>query len=729
MDTPPWERVSICPTPDWVQPEFGYDAEVKSKDGSHVTHLLYSWQVDAEAAQVSYATARRLETPLAVQHESQWSLDIAPGTSRVALHWLRLVREGKVVDQLKRERMRLLQRETQLERHVINGSWTLLIVLEDVRPGDVLEAAYTMEWRHPVRPEGCEAFFVVPPQATVGRHRLSVLSAPSRTNLRWKASADAPPLREESAADGRRLWIWEGAQLSPREAEPNQPSAFLDYTWVQLSDLADWPELAERVEASWMSQGAPPGAEHDSVFAKPDQVDASAILGLVRHVQDSFRYLSVNLETGGWIAAAPTETARRRHGDCKDLAWLAAAVLRSWGVAARPVLVGTGLRERVKDMLPAAMLFNHAILEVEWAGERRWFDLTARDQGGDFAGQPVVWFSQGLVVGGEGAGLVAQPGRRHGGGYSLRETLLVDTHRNAVSTLEIRIRVEGWQADGLRRDRLAQGADQFAKEREQQAARRHGRARRSGELRWRDDRTANVVELVEMFEVTDAVYPGEQGQRAIYDAPAHPVAQGFLLPEDKPRRGPWDMPYPLEVAHEIIVRSSALGVGSGTRRRWNTPEFEANLECSLLKGTWSKRVRFRVSGPEIAAERLPEYRRDLETLFREIGWRLYLPWGHARSRRTEGLGELGEPGADPVSGASLAAEASPRERTVLTGDAQNAKISSGRSRRRRSAPAKTSGTFSFHIPLPNTSSGGFRLGIFALVLVLAVVRGCLRLSH
>lgn len=380
---PPWERVLLAPPAAWVEAE-SYDRGVSCKEGSHLTHLLWTRQVEAESGVSYHATAVRLETPLAVQHESQWSLDLDARKGSLTLHWLRVVRGEARIDQLKRERMRLIQRETQLERHVIDGSWTLLIVLEDVRPGDVIEAAYSFEWAHPIRPDGCEALFVVPPQATVGRYRLTVCSAAARSELRWKASPDAPALREESLEDGRRRWVWEGAQLAPREAEPNQPSSFLDYTWVQVSDLAEWSELAKRVHEAWLARGGVEGLAEIPALAKPEQVDDAAIVAAVRHVQDAFRYLSINLETGGWIPSSPGEVARRRHGDCKDLAWLAATVLRGWGVTARPVLVGTGLRERVADLLPMAMVFNHAILEVERAGEARWFDLTARDQGGDF---------------------------------------------------------------------------------------------------------------------------------------------------------------------------------------------------------------------------------------------------------------------------------------------------------------------------------------------------------
>ena len=734
----------IAPTEAWVEAE-NYDESVSATNGAHVTDLLWARQVEVGSGRVFYATARRLETPLAVQHESQWRLDLDARRSRLTLHWLRIVRGGEKIDQLKRERMRLMQRETQLEHHVIDGSWTLLVVLEDVRPGDVIEAGYTVEWAHPIRPEGCEVFFVVPPQAKVARFRLVVSSEATRGDLCWKASADAPAMREETREDGRRRWVWEGEQLVPREPEPNQPTTFLDYIWVQVSDLSDWAELATRTELAWSVKNDVTGIEEASVvFAKPEKVDAEAILGLVRHVQDGFRYLSMDLETSGWIPSAPGVVARRRHGDCKDLAWLVATVLKSWGVKSRPVLVGTGLRERVASLLPMAMLFNHAIVEVEWAGATRWFDLTCRDMGGGFGEQVVGWFGQGLVIDGEGGGLVAQPGKRIGGRYDMRETILLDTTRNGTSVVEVRLRVEGWHADNLRRSRLAQGTENFTKERDEQTRLRYGHTRRMGELLWRDDRDGNVCELVEVFELSGSVYPGERGKRALFDVPPSLIVQIFPLPNEGARRGPWDMPFPFEVAHEVQVKTASLGVGSRPRRRWSEIEFEAIVEGSRIRGAWVNRTRLVVGSPEVSVERLPIFRKRMEEVFRELGWRLYLPWGQARGRRGDGFGELAEPRAELITGASVSTAGSVRavlqpsasDRAAETSGAEEGArlVSLQKSRRRRRSTVSRRSDDKGHGEIKNSGSkrfGGLVLLValaLAVVLVVTLVRGCISAS-
>jgi len=176
-------------------------------------------------------------------------------------------------------------------------------------------------------------------------------------------------------------------------------------------------------------------------------------------------------------------------------------------VRARPILVGTGLREGVSSLLPMTILFNHAVLEVEVAGAPRWFDLTLRSQGGDFSSQPVGWFGFGMPVDARTETLQAQPPSQGANLYALRETISLDTRRGKPSAAEQRLWAEGFQAESLRRARLAQGAEGFANERLKQAQKRYGKAQRIGTLQWRDDRDRNVLDVykrqVERFTLSD----------------------------------------------------------------------------------------------------------------------------------------------------------------------------------------------------------------------------------
>ncbi len=635
----PWSQVAFEAPDAWVEEEM-YDAQVAAKEGAHTTYLSISRQTDADQGKSFHATAIRLETTLSVQNESQWRLTLDPRFQKLTLHWLRVVRNAERADHLRRDKMRLIQRETQLERHVINGSWTLLVVLDDVRPGDIIESGYTYTSWHPISLGLSETFFGVPDQVVVGRFRLSVLFNATRPSMDWKASPDAPARQEKATESGRQKWIWEGSQTRLLDPELNRPSSYLSYIWIQVSDVAGWRQLAGRVSDAWAGVNDTADLDLFPEFARPPEPDGNSVKTLVRHIQDQFRYLSIDLATGGWIPASPSAVIRQRHGDCKDLVWLATAVLRRWGIKARPILVGTGFRDRISSLLPMTVLFNHAVLEVEVAGAVRWFDLTLRSQGGDFTTQPVGMFGYGMPVDASADALQAQPAVKGANLYALRETISLDTRKGETSMAEQRIWAEGFQAENVRRTRLLQGAEGFANERLKLAQRRYGKAQRIGTLQWRDDRDRNVCELVEAFQISEVISAGERGERATYDVPPSLVVQTFAIPEDKPRRSPWNMPYPLEIRHTITVKSKDMGMHEDRRRRWSSAEFSATLDEPRVRGEWSKTSRFFVNAPEIGADKLGDYRRQLADFFRGTSWRLYLAWGKARTEAEAGFGKL-----------------------------------------------------------------------------------------
>jgi hypothetical protein len=372
---------------------------------------------------------------------------------------------------------------------------------------------------------------------------------------------------------------------------------------------------------------------------------------------------------------------------------MTAVILRRWGINARPVLVGASLRGQVATLLPMTLLFNHAVLEVEVAGKTRWFDLTEQAQGGDFSNQSIPWFGHGLPIDAASAGLRAQPGERPRGVYAWRETILLDTRRGGISLVEHRIRAEGWQADLLRQMRQAHGAEEFLKERDHQTQRRYGKASRLGTLEWRDDRAKNVCEFAEVFEVRDAVYPDENGQRALFDVPPNLILQSIAVPEDKPRRSPWAMPYPLEIRHEITVKAAGMTSGNRRRRQWAEEGFSASLDEPRSQGSWSKTIQLTTTTPEIPPERLPVFRKHLEKFLLETGWRLYLPLRQPRPHRGNGFGALPLP-ADtaPARVAPPPVEEPPRPIAPPLAESDLKKAS--RSGRHRQKKKNT-----FHIPI------------------------------
>src|ERR1700690_3777328 len=92
------ERLNFGSAPKWavpcpVRPDF------KPKQPGHLTHLLKDWQIEAEHRLTFVHEAVRLETIQAVQRQSQWRLEFDPRRQSVAIHSVKIRRDGQEIEQ------------------------------------------------------------------------------------------------------------------------------------------------------------------------------------------------------------------------------------------------------------------------------------------------------------------------------------------------------------------------------------------------------------------------------------------------------------------------------------------------------------------------------------------------------------------------------------------------------------------------------------------------------
>ena len=78
------------------------------------------------------------------------SISFAPDYERVQLHWIRIHRAQDILDRTTSSNVRFLQREQGLENGVYSGRVTASILIDDVRVGDTLDVAYSIEGDNPV---------------------------------------------------------------------------------------------------------------------------------------------------------------------------------------------------------------------------------------------------------------------------------------------------------------------------------------------------------------------------------------------------------------------------------------------------------------------------------------------------------------------------------------------------------------------------------------------------
>lgn len=392
----------IAPPPAWVVRHEaaiappGSPGPQPARDGWHALLVDQQRMIDPDDEKTGhYVMLRTLVTDssgLGTAGRVQVSFD--PTYEKVLLHAFAVWRDGHRLDRLANARIELLRREAGLEREALDGRETLLVLLQDVRVGDVVEMSYSVLGHNPVHGPAHDGQLDVAFDMPVDRLFTSVASRSTRRlHVSGVRAGDLPPVRDEG---GVQRWEQERSGVAGVQAEDDTPSDYAVYPHVAYTDDADWHEVSdwgvklfavdpalggelEQRLAAWRASGLQGTAL------------VSAALGLV---QDEVRYFSASLGENSHRPKVPARTWADRAGDCKDKTALLVAILQRLGFDAKPALVSTTARGSLQDLPPGHGAFDHAIVRLRLDGRTWWLDGTRTDQSTKLetrAAPPVAW--------------------------------------------------------------------------------------------------------------------------------------------------------------------------------------------------------------------------------------------------------------------------------------------------------------------------------------------------
>ena len=626
------ERIEKGPLPDWAVP-CTFAPGFKPDLPGQVAHLLFDQQLHAEKHLEYIHAAIRLETIQAVRRESEWRIEIDPRHQKIIVHFIKVHRGNRQFDQTRLDHLHPASAGT-------DGRQTLLLLLEDVRPGDIVEWAYTLEARPAIMAGHCAHFFKLPEKSSLGKIFLSARFNESRP-MKWKSSsADLAPA--ESRANNAIHWVWTRENLPAAVPEDNAPDWHLTGPWVQVSDCADWQTVAADFAKAW-------GEDKEDAAVKTIAAELAAEPGdLLAHaekaihiVQDEYRHLEEDVELDGAPPATAGVVARRRFGNAKDLSFVLVQLLRGLGMKARLVLVNTKLQKAVSHFLPDPGLFNHVVVEFEANGQRRWIDATAKGQGGGLLNRVIRDYGVGLPISKTSSGLIQAPSPTvSASAFEVREAILLDT-AGSSSLLGIVVSARGSYAEDFHRDFESRGIEAISKERLVSATERFGTATRAGPLQFRDDRKRNEFFLAEIFEIRNFLKPGNKPGWYQLEAPDNPVlgsSQNSAV--NDVRRAPLALPYPCDAVHTFEVYCVALAPGVAPEKTIDNSWLQFTLTRKMLAGNWVFQSSLWTLTDAVPSGSMEEYQETVQEIRAQSAWSLSVPPGIPRPHQRNDFGTL-----------------------------------------------------------------------------------------
>jgi transglutaminase-like putative cysteine protease len=375
-------QYQVAPVPDWVQPirlAPAGDLQPDAKDGTE--YLLVDRQIRVHDGWSEYQRyVSRLANPAGAQDASQVTIDFDPQLDRLILHAVEVRRGTHVVDELRHGRIEVLQRESELEQGILDGSLTFHLLMTDVRVGDIIDVSYTIERRDPAFRNRFFERLTTRWDDPVARSHLRVLF-PATAPLSFAGSERTAPVRRREGAWRSLEWDWK--PLPGIVADADAPSWYEQHPAIEFSQFKDWGEVvrASLPLFSFDARDADLLAQSERLQAGT-RTQSERALAALRFVQEKIRYTGLELGAGAYRPRPPGEVLRSRYGDCKDKALLAAALLRVMGIDAAPALVSTRWEGHLNERLPSPGDFDHAVVRLRLGGKTYWVDVTETGQGG-----------------------------------------------------------------------------------------------------------------------------------------------------------------------------------------------------------------------------------------------------------------------------------------------------------------------------------------------------------
>ena len=246
--------------PAWVEPVPAPSIRPDEPASSGFAYLLIDEQVRVEGrSHARYVhAARGVINEQGVATASQLTVSYDPAYQRLTLHHVAVRHGERVIDQLSRERVEVLRREPGLEAQLYDGAITASLRLDDVRVGDIVEYAYTIDGANPILEgryyDGFDLGWHVPARRV--RYRL-VWPAERALHVRSHHASTEPTVTRQGATTEYR---WSADDVAALSFDDGLPNWYNPYPWVQLSEAESWADVAAWGERLFRRSGPLPAA-------------------------------------------------------------------------------------------------------------------------------------------------------------------------------------------------------------------------------------------------------------------------------------------------------------------------------------------------------------------------------------------------------------------------------------------------------------------------------------
>ena len=393
-------RPTISKAPAWITVnEINYSKTALDKSAADgYIDVSYEAQVSLADQSRYYRNVKKMISQAGVQNGSEVAVTFDPLYEQLAFHTVKIVRNGETINKLQLSNIKIVHQEKELNNFIYNGSLNAVLILEDVRQGDILEYSYTIKGFNPIFKNKYSGEFNMNFSVPLYQvyYKLIVPDG-RRMNIKY---LNQRPSATQSTVNGQQVYEWRINDLQPVVLQDYLPSWYNPYAQVLVSEFNSWKEVndwARDLFPSNRTLSAPLQKkikEIETSYATAEERTKASL----QFVQDEIRYMGIEMGENSHKPADPSKVFAQRFGDCKEKSYLLCCMLNAMHIEASPVLINTVVKKSLNALLPAPTNFDHVTVRVKLDKDVYWFDATIANQRGDLKDIFYPDYQSGLVV-------------------------------------------------------------------------------------------------------------------------------------------------------------------------------------------------------------------------------------------------------------------------------------------------------------------------------------------
>ncbi len=440
----------IGPMPSWVKPiEPGSDVGVGA-DNAGMVYLLADRQDNLQQNAFYYREVRKIISEKGIERGASIFARFNPRFEKLVFNSIKISRNGTISDRLDRSRVEVAPKEKESDRSIYDPSLNARMVLDDVRVGDVIEFAITVEGASPFNREKYSKIYLVQWEALIVRNVLRLIYSADR-KLAFQTSNGAREPTVTTANGITEMW-YEDHDVPGRTREDDVPDGYEPRQLLDVSEFRSWAELATWATSLFQVEPARSPQFNAEMKNLRAIVDAEQrVVAALQFVEDEIRYIKL----GEWLdtraLTPPDEVLRRGFADKMDKTLLLLSLLRGTDIDAAPAVVSWSYRSMIQKLLPTADLLDDAIVQVRLGAHTYWLDTSATAQRGPLSQMYVPHFEYALVLRPGSAELM--PVEQPSGAFPVKK--VIENYRvptpGKAAELEVISEYRGLAADRTRR--------------------------------------------------------------------------------------------------------------------------------------------------------------------------------------------------------------------------------------------------------------------------------------